>query len=838
MYKRIYYDPYHCKIYLWEAKPDGSTGKEIINHSIEYYIPDNTHQSTITDVYGNHVIKQVSYNKTKIRTLKESGVLCCETDIHEATKFLHNRYLNKNIVPKMSNFSIGYIDIETAVENEFPDPINTKYKVNLISLVSSKTNKTYVFGLEDYTGENKSIQYCKCENENELLTKFAKFFRHCNFDILTGWYIDDYDVPYIIRRMKMIGLDPSELSPINVINEDNYGHISIAGLNILDYMKLYKEFIKDPRPSYSLDTISKIEIGEGKLTFDGGFNSIYKTDWNKFVDYNIQDSLLVRKLDKKLKLIELAINFSYKALIPFERSLSTIAIITGYMLSYLHKNNMVMNDKGDYTQEGYKGAYCFAAPGRYENVMSYDCESMYPHLIIAFNCSMETKVKEPTGDTSNLIKSVIPGLYYKSDKMGILPTITKMAFDERKHDKLKMRICEFKELGKSDEEIKTSLKMDDKKLSEFLDEISKEEGNSAYYDNQQYIKKILANSMYGVLGNPYFHYYNLDDAEAVTLGGQQLIQHFASGINRYFLEKFHVDYKCDPIKENQVVLVDTDSCYVKFGEIMDRLISSGVMQKSDNLIKSASKINSDVLRPLIDETLNDFVKLYNIKQIFNFKREKIITKMIILAKKRYVVEYVWDEGIVLDKPEIDRVGIDTERASTPQFCRDKLKELITFILDGKSRDFIMDKICLIKEEFKTKPIEEISSPTGINNYEKYAKPVEEYINDGISYVKGCPLHMKSAIAYNYMIRKHDLPYEPASSGTKIKHIYVNEDNEARVNAIGFVGKWPECFNEYFKINYEKQFSKTVESLMNEFFEMFGWEEIKYSNVDCSDFMSF
>jgi DNA polymerase elongation subunit (family B) len=274
MYKRIYYNAYDCKIYLWESKPDGTTSREIINHTIEYYIPDGNGHSDVTDVYGNHMVKQTSFNKMKIRELKESGVSCCETDIHEATKFLHKRYNNQKLIPKMSNFNIGCTDIELAVENEFADAINVKYPINLISLISSKTGKTYVFGLGPYTGENKDIQYCECKNENELLTKFGKFFRHCNFDILTGWYIDEFDVPYIVRRMNLLGLDSSVLSPINIINEDNNGHITIAGLNILDYLRLYKEFIKEPRSSYSLDNISKVEVGEGKLTFEGGFNDI------------------------------------------------------------------------------------------------------------------------------------------------------------------------------------------------------------------------------------------------------------------------------------------------------------------------------------------------------------------------------------------------------------------------------------------------------------------------------------------------------------------------------------------------------------------------------------
>ncbi len=391
MYRRIYYDG--SKIYLWETLPDGKNVKSVINHEIEYYIPDRTKGSPIKDVFGNPVIRQVTKNRSALNELLSSGIKCCESDIPESIKFLQKRYANTELKPDLDIFKIGILDIETETGIDFSEAKEAKYPINLITLRILKTGKTYTFGLRPYTGNSETVQnYHHFDTELELLHAFIDFFRHCSFDIITGWNVLEFDIKYIINRMKINNIIKT-LSPIDEIYEDREGTITIGGLTILDYQTMYRQFLKIPLSSYSLNFVCLHEIKEGKLELEGAINQSYKTDWNGFVEYNINDTVLVHKLDDKLKLLRLCITLAYQALIPFEKTLSTIPLVEGFLLKYLHKNNMVMNNRDEKLHEEYVGGYVQAIPGFYEDVLSFDVESEYPHVIMQMNISPETLVK-------------------------------------------------------------------------------------------------------------------------------------------------------------------------------------------------------------------------------------------------------------------------------------------------------------------------------------------------------------------------------------------------------------------------------------------------------------
>jgi len=546
IFNSIYYNNRSNKIHLVETI-GGERVKYDDYYENTYYLPDPTGNSDITDIYGNSVIKKVASHKDEIKNLKDIYVQLSESDIDPATKFLQQRYGNVDLKARISDFNIAYIDIEISVESEFPKPEEAKFPINLISVKSTKTGKMSTFGLFEYTGDSKLVEdYHYCADELDLLKAFARWFRKQKFDIITGWNVDRFDMMYIMNRIDVLAGEGSGIqlsfSPYNKTIKKRNGLWQIAGISTLDYLDLYKNFTFVTEESYTLQAIGVKITGKGKIDLDGQINTMYKTDWNKFVEYNIVDVKLVEDIDNVLHFMELAITFCYQALIPFDKIFSSIATIEGYILRHLHKKNMVMPDRKTRSQdwwynEGHynkrndkneiverqninadneiyekyvKGGYVEANKGFYKDVLSFDVTSLYPHMIIQYNISPETKVIKPTGNTDHLIESEINQVYYKKG-MGILPEIVESIFKERKA---------------------------------FKQEMFKHKKGSLEYgenDRNQHVRKILINSMYGVLINEYFHFYDVDNARAITRGGRVLIKflgnHSEDWLNGNFTNK-------------------------------------------------------------------------------------------------------------------------------------------------------------------------------------------------------------------------------------------------------------------------------------------------------------
>ena len=483
------------------------------------------------------------------------------------------------------------------VSAEFPKPTEAKYPINLITCKDSKTGETRTWGTTQYTGNSPLVKtYHYFVSELDMMISFVRWFRKQRFDFITGWNVQNFDMTYIVNRINILVENDIELhdlalmlSPLKKIKQKrlihpltkkHIGHYyEFAGITILDYMDLYKNFTFETLESYSLQFVCQHEIKKGKTELDGAINQIYKTDWNTFVEYNINDVDLVWELDQKKKFINLTISMCADSLIPFDRVCSSIATIEGYILKDMHRNNLLMNDRASHNHDWWheenmhivkdkfgllyyqnckenektfepfyvKGGHVEAYPGLYKKLEVRDIKSSYPHQVMQYNISPETKVIKPTQemiDSNTLIKSEINGVYYKRTKNAILPTIVKKIFDER---------VLFQKLR--DEAYKNN----DKALG-------------AYYESQQHIRKILINSMYGVLANKYFHFYDVDNARAITRGGRVTVRYIAGCANSYYKDNWHKigekvlgtfvpdsSGKPQKLRNDIVVLIDTDS---------------------------------------------------------------------------------------------------------------------------------------------------------------------------------------------------------------------------------------------------------------------------------------
>lgn len=524
-YKHVYYDRWNKQICIRYV---GDSTYTKVPYVKDYWVKDPTGQSKITDMYGVPMVHKTNLDKDVIKTLKANGIQVAESDFKEEVKYMHDVYDKEELTANVNDWNICLFDIEIESGAGFPKPEEALFPINLITCYSSQTKQTYTWGNRPYTGSDESVvNYRYFENELDLLKDWLKWFHNQNFDVISGWNSILFDIPYIVNRIKNVrnaaGIKTeyeSALSPLGKrpegkdvsdkkIQNDLGSSYDIPGLIHHDYMELYKTFASHgPMESFSLNYVSMTELNEGKLEYEGTINQIYKTDWNKFVEYNIQDVMLLVKLEKKLNLFSLIIEYAYDCLVTLDKVYNKIPTTEGYFLKFMHNElNMVMNDRKDHHEDWWKhekcyivkdkngndyyqncnwengeydfedfavkAGYCYDYPGRFDNCMSFDITSSYPHHIMQFNISAEVKVIHPTKEqieSGEVILSDVNEVGFRRTDNAILPTIVKKVFNERKHYKTLM-----KEAKKNHDYEKAAL-----------------------YDNRQGVKKIIINSMYGV----------------------------------------------------------------------------------------------------------------------------------------------------------------------------------------------------------------------------------------------------------------------------------------------------------------------------------------------------
>jgi len=855
-FKRIFYDYRQNKIYHWFIDEDGKTKREEFHPKIEYYVADYTKKSQIKDIYGNPVVMETVDNRFLLKDVR-GQCQTCETNISEDIKFLQKRYGSKDLKVDLSKFQIATIDIEVQSDKEFPKPEHAKYPINLITVHFSKQDKLFTFGLRPYTGDSNQVKnYIYCADEKILIRNFIKLFRKMKVDIITGWYSRLFDIPYIINRCNKLKIEES-LSPVGIYKEKNKeagyhidgGGYEIAGISILDGLDLYKNFVYEKEVDYNLNAIGLKVVKEGKLQYEGTINDLWKNDWNKFVEYNIQDVLLTKKIEDKKRHIDLAITLCYQSLVPFEKVFSSVNLVTGSIIKYLHRHNMVLNDfERKKKEEKIPGAFCFARPGSYKYVISFDVTSLYPHMVMMWNISIEKLLKDIEYITDDIQKTPLSeyktwevkdgsinvgGIYYKKDTVGVLPAITKEVFDQRIEFKNKQDIADDIEKGESVEKLYQKY---DRKL---VDDVLKEGFKSSYYDSQQLVRKIWINALYGCMTNEYFPLFSIENGMSVTLAGQELIKYLSSGINDY-LKEFWVKVAKNVfnkevngnIKEDVILLTDTDSIYLHLDPLINSLGLSFKDNKEFELF--ALKCEKEFLEPFFKKILQIYADRYKAEQIIKFKRENIITKMIVLAKKKYAIEIINDgKKSYLDKPKIKIKGIEVIKTDTSLFSREYLKKTVDYIFETwniyryvDNKELVLKRIAEIKEEFLKQDIHRIAICKGCKEYTKWVKnPMNEYIENGLSYLKGIPIQARAAQNYNYLVEKYQLPLQQIFNGNKVKYVYIFENNEIHQNIIGFMGRFPEFFKDKFEVDYELQWEKSFLSIIQRFFDVLGWGKI-------------
>jgi len=740
-------------------------------------------------------------------------------------QYISEKYPEDEIKFDISKIKLVTIDIEVASEQGFPDVESCVEEILAITIQDYTTKEIITWGVKPFINKQSNVTYHHCPSEYKLLSSFINYWMYNVPDVVTGWNIQLYDVPYICKRINRVLGEKlmKRFSNWGLVTEGSvemmgrkHTTFDVGGLTQLDYLDLYKKFTYKAQESYRLDYIAEVELGQKKLDhseFDT-FKDFYTQGWQKFIEYNIVDVELVDRLEDKMKLIELALTMAYDAKVNYADVFYQVRMWDNIIYNYLKKRDIVIPPKKrENKSEKYAGAYVKEpVPGVYDWVVSFDLNSLYPHLIMQYNISPETLLEEkhPTVTVNKILDQEISfemykdnavcanGAMYRKDVKGMLPELMEKMYGDRVIFKKKM-------LAAKQQYQITPTKELEKEI--------------ARCNNIQMAKKISLNSAYGAIGNQYFRYYKLANAEAITLSGQVSIRWIESKVNKHInkaLRTKDVDY---------VIASDTDSIYLNMGPLVDSVFK-GREKTNEKVVSFLDKVCKVEFEKYIQssyEELAEYVNAY--EQKMQMKRENIADRGIWTAKKRYILN-VWDsEGVRYSEPKLKIMGIEAVKSSTPAPCRKMIKDALKLMMTG-TEDEVINFIESSRSKFKKLSPEEISFPRSVSDVVKYQ-------SSSSIYAKGTPIHVRGALLFNHYIKKNKLTnkYSLIQNGEKIKFCYLKKPNSIYENVISFIQEFPKELNLQQYVDYDLQFEKSFLEPLKTILDSIGWKVEKTSSLE-------
>ena len=749
-------------------------------------------------------------------------------EVHGYDRFLY-QYISSEFANEVDydikTLKITSLDIEVACENGFPNVRECAESLLSITVQDYTTRKLKVFATRDYQNTRGDVDFIYCDSEEHLLRSFLAYWQTDFPDVLTGWNVELYDVPYICGRLERLfgEKEMRQMSPWGMVKREEMeikGRTQILynmfGINVLDYMDLYKKFTYTNQESYRLDHIAFVELGQKKLDHSEyeNFKDFYTKDWQKFIDYNIKDVELVLQLEEKMKLLELAIALAYDAKVNLKDVYYQVRMWDTLIYNFLSERNVVVPPaKRANKDEKYAGAYVKEPiPGKYDWVVSFDLNSLYPHLIMQYNISPETlgESRHASANVDRILgksceidpqyATCANGAQYRKDVHGFLPEMMKKIYDERVQSKKLMLIAK--------QEYETTPTKDLEKS------ISK-------YNNIQMARKIQLNSAYGAIGNQYFRYYNIINAEAITLSGQVSIRWIENKVNGYLNKLLNTNEK------DYVIASDTDSIYLSLDKLVTTVYGDQEVSQ-EKVVNFLDKACKEKIEPFIDKSYQELAEYSNAyEQKMFMKRENIAARGIWTAKKRYILN-VWDsEGVRYSKPKLKMMGIEAVKSSTPAPCRTAIKDALNIMMSGE-QDELIKFIDSFRDEFYSLPPEDIAFPRSVNGLRKFKSETNVYS-------KGSPLHVRGTLLYNFYVsqKKLENKYPLVQEGEKIKYIFLKVDrtNPINENVLSFLNTFPRELGLEHCLDRKAQFQKSFLDPLQIITKVIGWETEKTSTLE-------
>ena len=718
-----------------------------------------------------------------------------EADINPIFRCLADNYIGQD-APELQ---VAFFDIETDFDpvRGYSSPEDPFTKITAVTLYLNWLDQLVTLCLpppslawDDAKDIADSIPNCFLfAREDELLLTFLDLIEDA--DILSGWNSEGFDIPYMINRTSRV-LSKDDTRRYCLWNQlprertyEKYGlerqTFDIVGRVHMDYMNLYRKYTYEERHSYALDAIGEYELNERKIPYEGSLDQLYNQDFKKFLEYNRQDVALLDKLDKKLKFIDLANELAHANTVLLQTTMGAVAVTEQAIINEAHQRGMVVptrrNHDGD-TQAA--GAYvAYPKVGIHEWIGAIDINSLYPSAIRSLNMSVETIIGQlrPVMTDDYIQSKMAKGKSFADAWEGLFGTleytsvmnkeigteitidwedgssetysaaqIYRMVFESNSSWSLSANGTLFTldkqgvVPGLLERWYKERQELQAKKKE------AKDAKEAAFWDKRQLVKKINLNSLYGAILNPGCRFFDKRIGQSTTLSGRCIAQHMDATVNQCLTGEYDYVGKA-------VIYGDTDSVYFSAWPVIKDDVARGVMEwNADICIKLYDKIAEEVNLSFPGFMERAFHVQPENGKIIKGGRELVASKSLFITKKRYAALIIDLEGKRLDTEgksgKIKAMGLDLKRSDTPKVVQEFLSKILKQVLEGGTREEVIETIKIFKEEFKARPAWEKGTPKRVNKLTYYG---DLELKQGRANMPG---HVRAAINWNNMLRMH------------------------------------------------------------------------------------
>ena len=782
-------------------------------------------------VYGTPVSRFSTRNSKEFhKELKiNSGKRLWESDINPIFRCLEENYSGIDS-PKLQT---AFFDIEVDFDpvkgySKPEDPFNA---ITAISVYMDWLDKlvTLVVPPKSYSWETAQEicdQFDNCflfEREEDMLNTFLDLIDDA--DILSGWNSEGFDIPYTTMRITRV-LSRDDTRRFCLWNQfpkqrtfERFGAenltFDLIGRVHLDYMQLYRKYTYEERHSYSLDAIAEYELGERKTQYEGTLDQLYNKDFKEFIVYNRQDTMILAKLDKKLRFLDLANELAHDNTVLLPTTMGAVAVTEQAIINEAHQRGMVVpnrkgrDDQGD-TQAA--GAYvAFPKKGMHEWIGAIDINSLYPSAIRALNMAQESivgqlrpimtdryiKDKMAAGSSfADAWENMFGTLEYTAVMNGEPGTeitidwegdgrsdvlsaadVWRLIFDSNKPWMLSANGTIFSYEQKAVVPGLLERWYAERKELQAKKKAAETEEDKAFWDKRQLVKKINLNSLYGAILNPGCRFFDKRIGQSTTLTGRIIARHMDSYINECIFGDYdHVG--------PAIIYGDTDSCYFSAWPAIQADVEAGRMEWNKDICTQlydsiADQVNASF--PAFMERACHVPRSNG--ELIKGGRELVASKGLFIKKKRYAVLIYDLEGNRLDthgKPgKVKAMGLDLKRSDTPKVVQDFLSELLTAVLTGSEKEKIYDMVRDFKIAFQDRPAWEKGTPKRVNNLTKYSA---EEARLGKANMPG---HVRAAMNWNNLRRMHGDNYSIAIIDGMKTIVCKLKDNALGYTSVGY-----------------------------------------------------
>ena len=773
-----------------------------VKYTFYYKDPRGKHKSIYGDPLTRVVCKNTKDFRKEVAINKNKELF--ESDVNPIFQCLSENYLNQD-APKLN---IAFFDIETDFDPEkgFADPSDPFMPMTSISVYLQWLETMVCLAvppktltMEQAKAELEGIENVMLfEKEGEMIDTFLTLIEDA--DILSGWNSEGYDIPYIINRTSRV-LSKDDTRRFCLWKQlpkkreyEKYGKSAetydLVGRVHLDSLELYRKYTYEERHSYRLDAIGEAEVGENKVPYEGTLDQLYNNDFRRFIEYNIQDTALLDKLDKKLRFIDLSNELAHANTVLLQTTMGAVAVTEQAILNEAHHRGLQVPNrpKRDDDNTAAAGAYvAFPKKGLHKWIGSMDLNSLYPSVIRALNMAPETIVGQIRPEISEARVHEDITLKKKSfagSWEGKFATEEYDAVMEKRRDisltvdfeEGETRVMSGAELNKlifdsnmpwmlsSNGTIFTTefegvipgiLKRwysERKDLQKMLKKAKDAENKAEieYWDKRQLVKKINLNSLYGAILNPGCRFFDKRIGQSTTLTGRTIVKHMSAEVNKVITGKYdHVG--------DAMIYGDTDSCYFSGYPVLKEQIDKGqIPWDKDNVIKLYDQICEAA-----NETFPSFMEdafhcPKSRSAVIAAAREIVAESGLYITKKRYAALVYDVEGFRSDvdgKPgKVKAMGLDLRRSDTPVFMQEFLSEILMMVLLEKSEKEVLERITEFRKEFKLRPGFEKGSPKRANKIGHYQRLEEKQGKANM------PGHVRASINWNTLKRMNGDKY--------------------------------------------------------------------------------